>query len=62
MKGSELKKLLRKSGKCYFVEEGKEHEKWHSDFTGKDFRVPRHDSKEIKKGTAEQILKDAGLK
>lgn len=61
MKGSELKKLLRKN-KCHFVEEGKEHEKWHSDITGKDFRVPRHGSKDVPKGTAERILKDAGIK
>lgn len=62
MKGSELKRMLKKSGKCYFVEEGKEHEKWHSDITGKDFRVPRHDAKDVKPGTANSILKDAGLK
>ena len=61
MKGSELKKMLRKAG-CYFVEDGKEHEKWHSSNTGKDFRVPRHDSKEVALGTANRILKDAGLR
>ena len=61
MKGSELKKIL-KNGGCYFVEEGKEHEKWHSNITGKDFRVPGHDSKEVRTGTANRILKDAGLK
>ncbi len=60
-KGSELKKLL-KSGGCFFVEDGKEHEKWHSGITNKDFRVPRHDSKEVRTGTANRILKDAGLK
>lgn len=54
--------MLKKTGKCYFVEDGKEHEKWHSDITGKDFRVPRHDAKEIKTGTANRILKDAGIK
>ena len=62
MKVSELKRMLKKTGKCYFVEDGKEHEKWHSDITGKDFRVPRHDAKEIKTGTANRILKDAGTK
>ena len=61
MKGSELKKILKNSG-CYFVEDGKEHEKWHSDITGRDFRVPRHDSKDVKPGTLNSILKDAGLK
>ena len=61
MKCSELKKLLKKNS-CYKVIDGKEHEKWHSDITGKDFRVPRHDAKEIATGTLNSILKDAGLK
>lgn len=29
---------------------------------GKDIRIPRHLSKEIPSGTANRILKDAGLK
>lgn len=62
MKVSELIKLLRRSGYCYFVEHGAEHDKWHSNLTGKDFRVPRHRSKEIPTGTLDKILKDAGLK
>jgi len=62
MKVSELIKLLRRTRKCHLVEHGREHDKWHSDITGKDFRVPRHRSKEIPKGTVERILKDAGLK
>lgn len=61
MKVSELTKLLRNNC-CYFVEHGKEHDKWHSDITQKDFRIPRHKGKEIPKGTADRILKDAGLK
>lgn len=61
MKASELAKLLKKNG-CYLVEHGKEHDKWHSDITGKNFMVPRHGSKEIATGTANRILKDAGLK
>lgn len=61
MKVSELTKLLKKHG-CYFVEHGKEHDKWHSDITGKDFRVPRHPGKDVPKGTSNRILKDAGLK
>ena len=47
---------------CYIVEHGKEHDKWHSDKTNKDFRVPRHKSKEIPTGTANSIMRDAGLK
>lgn len=62
MKVSELIKLLKKSGKCYLVEHGKEHDKWHSDLTGKNFMVPRHKSKELPEGTMNAILKDAGLK
>lgn len=62
MKTSELIKKLKKTKKCYFVEHGKEHDKWHSDITGKDFRVPRHQSKEIRPGTLDAIMKDAGLK
>ena len=62
MKTSELVKLLKKSGHCHFAEHGKEHDKWHSDKTGKDFMVPRHPGKEIPKGTLNSILKDAGLK
>ena len=61
MKGSELKKQLRKAG-CYQVGEYDGHERWYSPLTGKTFPVPRHDSKEIATGTANKILKDAGLK
>lgn len=62
MKTSELVKLLRKTGECRLVENGRRHDKWHSDITGKDFMIPRHPSKEIKTGTVERILKDAGIK
>lgn len=41
MKTSELVKILKKNG-CVFVEHGKEHDKWHSNKTGKDIRIPRH--------------------
>lgn len=61
MKTSELTKMLKGIG-CYIVEHGKEHDKWHSDKTNKDFRVPRHKSKEIPTGTANSIMRDAGLK
>lgn len=62
MKTSELAKMLKKSKQCYIKDHGKEHDRWHSEITGKDFMVPRHPAKEIPKGTAERILKDAGLK
>lgn len=62
MKTSELIKKLRNTKQCYIVEHGKEHDKWHSNITGKDFRVPRHPGKEIPTGTLNAILKDSGLK
>lgn len=61
MKVSELTKKLRKNG-CCLLEHGKEHDRWLSTITGKEFMVPRHPSKEIKTGTANRILQDAGLK
>lgn len=61
MKISELIKLLKENN-CYLVEHGKRHDKWHSQITGINFMVPRHPSKELPKGTANKILKDAGLK
>jgi len=61
MRVSELIELLKRN-QCYFVEHGKEHDKWHSRLTGKNFRIPRHPGKELPTGTANNILKDAGLK
>ena len=61
MKVSELTKLLTKNG-CYLVEHGKEHDKWFSPITNKYFMVPRHPSMELPTGTANKIMKDAGLK
>lgn len=61
MKTSELKRILRKAG-CRKTLEGANHELWFSPATGKTFPVPRHNTREIPTGTAERILKDAGLK
>ncbi|EXZ16363.1 type II toxin-antitoxin system HicA family toxin [Bacteroides fragilis] len=41
---------------------GKEHDVWYSPKTGKYFRVGRHGSQEIKGGTLNSMMKDAGLK
>lgn len=60
MKVSELVRLLKKNS-CYFVEHGGRHDECFSPITGKTFPVPRH-NKEVSKGTALSILKDAGLK
>lgn len=61
MKVSELIKLLRQS-QCRLLEHGKEHDKWYSERTGKSFRVPGQPSRELPTGTANKILRDAGLK
>ena len=61
MKTSELIKILKSAG-CKLVEHGKEHDKWFSPISGNYFRVPRHGSKELATGTANMILKQAGLK
>lgn len=60
MTASELKRLLKKHG-CYFVDHGGKHDKWYSPITNKFFRIPRHVA-EIKTGTVEAILKQAGIK
>jgi len=61
MKYSELKKLLKQHG-CYKIEEGSGHEKWFSPITNDSFRVGRHDSQDVPKGTYNAILKQSGLK
>lgn len=60
MNYSELSKRLSQ-GKSRKIREGANHELWYSEITGKTFAVPRH-KKEIATGTANKILKDAGLK
>jgi predicted RNA binding protein YcfA (HicA-like mRNA interferase family) len=61
MKVSELIKLLKKGG-CKIVGHGGNHDIWYSSATNQKIIVPRHGSKEIATGTANKILKDAGLK
>ena len=60
MKTPELLKKL-KSGKCELIRNGSRHDIWYSPITGKQFAVPRHKAA-IPPGTANKILKDAGLK
>ena len=60
MKTSEMTKMLKASG-CYIVRHGHNHDIWYSPITGKEFTVWRH-SKEIPTGTANSIMKAAGLK
>lgn len=61
MKISELIKILKKNG-CVFLQNGGRHDMWYSPITNKKLAIPRHGAKEIKKGTAEGILKEAGIK
>jgi predicted RNA binding protein YcfA (HicA-like mRNA interferase family) len=60
MKTSELLKLFREHD-ITLVEYGKRHDLYYSPITGKKFPVPRHKA-EIKIGTLNSMLKDAGLK
>ncbi|MCL2852814.1 MAG: type II toxin-antitoxin system HicA family toxin [Defluviitaleaceae bacterium] len=61
MKISEFTRQLKAHG-IKLVEHGAEHDKYISPSNGKTARVPRHQSKEIKTGTREKILKDLGIK
>ncbi|MDR1780093.1 MAG: type II toxin-antitoxin system HicA family toxin [Tannerella sp.] len=61
MKTSEFLRKAANIG-CYFVFHGKEHDVWYSPVTQVYFRVSRHKSQELKGGTLNGMLKDAGLK
>ena len=52
---------LLKRNRCHFIEHGRAHDKWHSDITGKNFRVPRQSARSLPAGTVTNIFKDAGL-
>lgn len=60
MKTSELLKILKQYG-IYKIREGGNHTQYKSPITGKTFSLSRH-AKEIPTGTANKILKDAGIK
>ena len=61
MKCSELERKLKKEG-CFFVRDGKKHPIWFSPKTGKEFQTSHHKSEEVKFGTLQSILRDAGSK
>lgn len=61
MKTNELIRKLKSIG-CYILNEGTNHDIWYSPVTKKTFLVWRHPSKELPTGTANRIMKDAGLK
>ncbi len=58
----EIVKLIKKKTRCYLLREGCNHEIWINPDTGEEFQIPRHYSKELKTGTANSILKKAGLR
>ena len=60
MKTSELIKMLKAHG-CVLKHHGSNHDVWISQ-NNNLIIIPRHSSKEIPKGTAESILKQAGIK
>jgi predicted RNA binding protein YcfA (HicA-like mRNA interferase family) len=60
MKVSELTRLARKNG-CYIIRNGAAHDIWIDPKTGNTARLPRHQSKEVATGTANNIKKDLGL-
>lgn len=62
MKYNELARMLKKIG-CY--DTGKEmngHPLWFSPKTNKKFKMSKHGSEEVRYGTLQSILKQAGLK
>ena len=61
-KVSEVVRKIKKYTKCYIIRHGAEHDVCINPDTGLSFTIPRHQSKEIKNGTAESIYKAAGLK
>lgn len=61
MTANELKKKLKRAG-CYKIREGRNHEIWINPETKETFPVSRHGKEEIKTGTANNILRAAGLK
>ena len=62
MKGSEIKKRIRKAG-WFLVRHGSKHDIYgHNEHPGVLIPIPRHESKEVPTGTAENILKIAEVK
>ena len=60
-KVSEIVRIIKKHSHCYILREGGNHEIWLNPDTGKEFQIPRHYSKELPTGTANTILRDAGI-
>ncbi|MBQ6199551.1 MAG: type II toxin-antitoxin system HicA family toxin [Bacteroidales bacterium] len=62
MKTNELKRLLRAYGCQEIQVNARGHDVWYSPISNAQFRVPRHQSREIANGTCSAILKQAGIK
>jgi len=60
MKWSEIKRLTDKAG-AIFVRHGKRHDVYKNPVTGAIFLIGRHRSEEVPKGTANDVLKKAGV-
>jgi predicted RNA binding protein YcfA (HicA-like mRNA interferase family) len=57
----EMIRYLRSEG-IVFKKHGKKHDTYYNPKTGCETQIPRHQTEELKKGTAERILKDLELK
>ena len=57
----EMLRNLKNEG-IVFKKHGKKHDTYYNPKTGGETQIPRHQTEELKKGTAERILKDLGLK
>ena len=61
MTTAELVQLLKNHG-CKFIGHNKRHDMYKNPHTGKTFMVGRHPGEEVRTGTLQKILKDAGIK
>lgn len=61
MKVSEMLKILKKDG-WFLHRKGSKHDLYRHPSKDGQIPIPRHPSQELRKGTEESILKQAGLK
>ena len=61
MKVSEIVRKAKKQG-CVIRKHGGDHDLWNNPKTGQSALIPRHWSKELPDGTANNILRKLGLK
>lgn len=61
MRVNEILKLITADG-WYLYKHGKRHDLYRHPSKPGQIPIPRHSSQELKKGTENSILKDAGLK